>query len=436
MSNVFIQFKFLNPLADSVNKEFKEDETIIDIIEFIIEYLQKNKWPKYSKEEVQLMTVYPTRTFTFVDHSLMKITQISKKRFQMTVKVVQSFMSTLDESINEKQTIPHFVTCSISKNLLIHPVITKCGHIYEKENILKWIEIKPTCPVCDKSVRDESEISNAPKELKDKIVAFVENSDSIPLEIKEKYKQTIKKIKERKMLFTKAKGKAKKIEIEERSQNEEFKIWINNSLKNVWFFQLNNQCIPLSLKLINFINQTKLEFILLEGKWIHEKDDFILDIKRKSLMNVRNQEFSKLFSMESKDSTLWEYEVVHNEWTILNEFTSSLLHASVELGIKSLFIEEENSYFDFERMVRIKKPKEFKFRKILEKKIKIVWKHQIDEKWVEYDEKTSKLIETVFSLKMKSTNITTVDGKFKISFGEMTATHSENNLIYNIRRVE
>jgi hypothetical protein len=37
------------------------------------------------------------------------------------------------------------------------------------------------------------------------------------------------------------------------------------------------------------------------------------------------------------------------------------------------------------------------------------------------------------TFKLKKIN---ADGKFKISFGEMTATHSENNLIYNIRRVE
>jgi hypothetical protein len=433
MSNsVFIQFKFLNPLADPTSKEFKEDENLSNIIEFIIEYLQKNKWPKYSKEEIQLMTLYPTRTFTI--ENPLKISQISNKRFQMTVKVVQSFMSTLDESMNEKQTIPHFVTCSISKNLLIHPVVTKCGHLYEKENILKWIEIKPTCPVCDKSVRDESEISNAPKELKEKISEFVENSDSISVEMKEKYKQTIKKIKERKMLFIKAKGKAKKMgTLESRTQSEELKIWMN-SCRNVFFLQINNQCIPLSLKLTNFINQTELEFISMEGKWIHEKDDFILDTKRNSFINVRSQEFLKLFSM--KGSTMFEYEVVHNEWTLLNEFTSSLLHASMDMGVNYLFIEEENCHFDFERMLRIKKPKEFKFRKFQTKKRIVQWKYQFGSIWVDYDEKTSKLIETVFSLKMKSTNITTVEGKFKITFDDMNAAHSENKIIYKIKRFE
>eukprot|EP01080_Neovahlkampfia_damariscottae_P000136 gene136-4382_t len=441
--SVVIQFKFLNPLSNPTRKEFSNENTVSNIHEFIVDYLIANKWPKYSKKEIHLLTVYPKKTFTF-EHSNLKISEISdgEKRFQMIVKVVQDLMSTIEEEDTEKKVIPYYITCSISKNLLIQPVVTNCGHIFEKENILKWILIKPTCPVCDKSVRNETEIKDVPKELKLKISTFVETSDLIPLEIKEKYKQKMKKMKERKMILIKAKAKAKKLEkLKEKNFSEEYSIWCNSS-KQIWFIQLNNEIFPLSIKLVNAINSFPYEYLKIEENLNlvpNLKDDVIFDLTRKNVINTKSEEVTRLFPFESKNQIIYEYESKINEWVQLNDYFSLILHSSIESNLKKFFSIDENCHYDLNKMVRIRKYMETKLRKFIQdrdsKKRIVVWKYQSKNGlWKEFDEKTSKLIETVYVLKGKTVNISSEEGKYQINFDQMILSPQDKQEIYKVKR--
>lgn len=44
------------------------------------------------------------------------------------------------------------IICPITCEIANYPVKTNCGHIFEKEELLKWLEISSTCPLCRKKL--------------------------------------------------------------------------------------------------------------------------------------------------------------------------------------------------------------------------------------------------------------------------------------------
>lgn len=38
--------------------------------------------------------------------------------------------------------------CPITSSLIVDPFTTKCGHVFEKESIMKWLNVNNTCPTC------------------------------------------------------------------------------------------------------------------------------------------------------------------------------------------------------------------------------------------------------------------------------------------------
>jgi hypothetical protein len=38
--------------------------------------------------------------------------------------------------------------CPISQDIMEYPVKTKCNHIFDKKNIIRWIRINRSCPIC------------------------------------------------------------------------------------------------------------------------------------------------------------------------------------------------------------------------------------------------------------------------------------------------
>jgi len=79
--------------------------------------------------------------------------------------------------------LPPEIFCPISKNILLIPVTTKCGHVYEKKEIEQWVKINPICPICEKSIYI-SDLKDVPKEYKDKIFQIVKNSELISENLK------------------------------------------------------------------------------------------------------------------------------------------------------------------------------------------------------------------------------------------------------------
>jgi ankyrin repeat protein len=58
----------------------------------------------------------------------------------------------------------------ISKQIFLDPIITECGHSFEKDSIEQWCEQKKTCPICQKpifksQIRENLLIKNIVKEI-------------------------------------------------------------------------------------------------------------------------------------------------------------------------------------------------------------------------------------------------------------------------------
>lgn len=51
--------------------------------------------------------------------------------------------------------------CPITTVLTVEPVITSCGHVYEKSALCAWLNINKTCPLCRENLHDEKKVGAA-----------------------------------------------------------------------------------------------------------------------------------------------------------------------------------------------------------------------------------------------------------------------------------
>ena len=49
-----------------------------------------------------------------------------------------------------------YFLCPITMNVMKDPVVSNCGHTYEKEAIEAWMQSKEICPICKKIITNVS----------------------------------------------------------------------------------------------------------------------------------------------------------------------------------------------------------------------------------------------------------------------------------------
>lgn len=422
-----IQFKFLSPQIDSISSNFSTDTRIEELEQFLVDTFLNLKYPKYQKEDIQILTTYPTRVLTYKEGYLtLKELNLDQKRIQLMVKVVKDLSKVEIVQILDK--IPGEIICPISKKIFIYPVVTKCSHIYEKREIESWIKQNPICPNCDKAIYGKEDLKEAPKEFRDKILKYVEESTILNEEFKIKFKKKMEKIKIEKMNLIKIKGLSHKITKNLNSNYKEaLNIWKENGM-NFWMIETEkNQFTPFSIYITNeifqlFKGQNKTIFMI-SGKLLNISFDIYIDINKNNSYHSETGETRKIVKSENTKEIPQYERSLNNSWILLSTYSSFIIYNGIQLGCDFVHDIDIESVYNLKQMKLLSGDKTSEIRKFLqENKDKLnqgKWQYQIINDWYNYDVANNKVIETVFNLKGKEANITKKDGKYKLIFKDM-----------------
>lgn len=427
---------------DQISSNFQPETKIQEIQDFIISKLVENKYPKYHYEEIQILTTYPTRTFTYKDgNSTLLELNLDQKRVQLMIKVVKDVSKVEITLISDK--IPGEIMCPISKNILIYPYVTKCGHIYEKKEIETWIQIKATCPNCDKPIYGPEELKEAPKDFRDKIAKYVEESTILKDEFKLKYKMKMKEIKFEKMNLAKLKGVSHKILcLNNNNYNQALNVWKEKGMP-FWMIETEKNkyqslSIFITIEIIQVMEEKKKKVFMISSKLLNIPHDIYLDFTKGKSYHSQTGKTRKIIKFEySKDVPLYERSN-NNTWVQLSIYSSMIIYSGIQLGCEFVNDLDLESVYNL-KFMKMNKDKSYDIRKsnneIKQQINQVRWQYQVVNDWYNYEVSNNKIIETVFNLKGKEANITKKDGKFKLVFKDMVEINSITQEKRKIQRI-
>jgi hypothetical protein len=264
-------------------------------------------------------------------------------------------------------------------------------------------------------------------------------------EIEKKNKEKNENLeKKKKMILLKEKANSKKTKIE---INKKYSDYYNEFIEkkySVFFFENSERKSfePFPIHLNNEINIYKNEsdkkrYLLINFDLKDEKNDFLIDLNKMEIKNCKNYEIFKIkeFLFNSFNDRIYEYND-NDTWKLFDNLISLYIYSSIELKLSKISV--KSYIFDLKSFKFSENEKVYKFR-ISNKNIesnKNNWVYFKDEKWLDFEPNTIKLIHVAYKLNLKETNIKIENKKFKLFLKKLVLLDLTSNIEYLVKIIE
>jgi hypothetical protein len=121
---------------------------------------------KSNKNKVILGTVVGLGALAYGIYSLFKNNNTNKTDtekhnfFEKGEKIQNKFKLTDEEYDYVVSKIEKELVCPISLEIMSNPVNTACGHSFENEELISWIQKREFCPVCNQKINEREIFPN------------------------------------------------------------------------------------------------------------------------------------------------------------------------------------------------------------------------------------------------------------------------------------
>lgn len=139
----------------NLKKELQEAQKLVHILTEKFEQVSIQSKLREKKEEIKDLINEVNLKNTELETSHMLLSEKTEELTQLSIEK-QNFINEMDE----------LLTCPITQELFIEPVVTPYGHTFEKNAIILWLNSNNTCPLTKKSLlKDQLQTNFVVKQL-------------------------------------------------------------------------------------------------------------------------------------------------------------------------------------------------------------------------------------------------------------------------------